>query len=134
MHEIEWKNSRVKRIHTTKEAKDLMKANGPSMIVIYADWCGHCQRAEPELTKLANKVDGKATVYAIESDEYEGDDVNGYPTIKIVKNGKIEDYEGDRESSSMEKALLGSAGGKRTRRGRTRRFGGRRRKTHRSLR
>ena len=135
MPNIEWKNSKVKRVHSTDEIETLLKSKGPSMVVIYADWCGHCQRAEPELTKLANSVDGKAKVYVIDESEYTGDQATGYPTIKIVKNGKALDYSGEREASDMQKALLGASfGGKRSRRGRTRRFGGIRRKTHRSLR
>lgn len=135
MSNIKWKNSKVKRVHETEEIERLLKEGGPHMIVIYADWCGHCQRAEPVLTKLADKVDGKATVYAIDESEYTGDAAKGYPTIKIVKSGVASDYEGDREVEPMEKALLGgSLGGKRSRRGRTRRFRNRRRKTHRSSR
>lgn len=107
------------------------------MLVIYADWCGHCQTAEPEWTKLADSVDGKATVYAIESAEYKGNDVSGYPTIKIVKSGKVRDYDGARTSDDMKDALLSKGnllGGKRSRRSGTRRFRNGRRKTHRSLR
>lgn len=137
MPQIQWKNSKVKRVHSTDEIKKLMGSKGPAMVVIYADWCGHCQAAEPELTKLADKVDGKATVYAIESEEYEGDDVSGYPTIKIVKQGKARDYSGGRDATEMATALLDKRpllGGKRPRRSGTRRLRGGRRKTHRALR
>ena len=134
MPNIEWKGGKVKRVHTTEEVTDLLKSEGPAMIIVYADWCGHCQDAEPAWKELSNKVDGKATVYAIESSEYTGE-VNGYPTIKIVKGGKTADYSGERTASDMEKALLGKGfGGKRTRRGGTRRLRNRRRKTHRALR
>ena len=134
MPNIEWKGSKVKRVHKTDEIERLLKEGGPHMVVIYADWCGHCQRAEPVLTTRADKVDGKASVYVIDESEYTGDAAKGYPTIKIVKEGVASDYDGDREVPSMEKALLGRAGGKRTRRGRTRRFRNRRGKTHRSSR
>jgi thiol-disulfide isomerase/thioredoxin len=127
----------VKRIHNSKEVKRLLSEEGPLMVIIYADWCGHCQESEQEWTKLANRVDGKATVYAIESSEYEEDDINGYPTMKIVKDGKLMEYSGSRHAPHMEKALLGRAallGGKRARRSGTRRLRNRRRKTHRALR
>lgn len=134
MPNIEWKGSKVKRIYETGEIERLLKEGGPHMVIIYADWCGHCQRAEPVLTKLANKVDGKATVYVIDESDYTGNAAKGYPTIKIVKGGVATDYEGEREVEPMEKALLGSSGGKRSRRGGTRRFRNRRRKTHRTSR
>jgi len=137
MPNIEWKNSKVKRLRSTEEVKKLLKLKGPSMVIIYADWCGHCQSAEPEWTSLADKVDGKAAVYAIESEDYKGGDVSGYPTIKLVKGGKAVDYSGDRSAESMKDALLGKGdllGGKRSRRRGTRRFRNRARKTHRALR
>jgi len=111
------------------EVKSILSSKDRSMLIIYADWCGHCQAAEPEWTSLADMVDGKATVYAIESDEYKNDDVSGYPTIKIIKNSKARDYTGNRSAGDMKSALLGNFGGRRTRR-----FRNRRRKTHRSLR
>ena len=137
MPEIEWSDSKVKLIHSTSEAKKLMKSSKPTMVLIYADWCGHCQAAAPEIKELARMVDGKATVYAIESAEYKGDDVNGFPTIKIVKNGSSINYDGDRSAEKMKEALLGESntlGGKRSRRGRSRRLRNRARKTHRALR
>jgi thiol-disulfide isomerase/thioredoxin len=125
----------VKRVHKTEEVTQLLKSKGPCMVVIYADWCGHCQDAAPAWKKLSNSVDGKATVYAIESAEYSGE-VNGYPTVKIVKDGHSADYGGERTVPDMEKALLGKGllGGKRTRRRGTRRLRNGRRKTHRALR
>ncbi len=133
---IKWKNSKVKRVHSTSEANKLMESDGPTMVIIYADWCRHCMDSESEWTKLADKVDGRATIYAIESQEYTDEDkVRGYPTIKIVKDGKSTDYAGQRKSDDMATALLGSLrGGKRSRRSRTSRLRNRRRKTHRSFR
>ena len=134
MPNIEWKDGIVKQIHDTKEVKKLLSSQGPSMVIIYADWCTHCQRSEPEWNKLSKLVDGKATIYAIESNDYKGDDISGYPTIKIVKNGKSVSYNGDRSAESMKDALLSSSlsGGKRSRRNRTGRLRNRRRKTHRT--
>jgi thiol-disulfide isomerase/thioredoxin len=135
MPSIKWKDSKVKRLRSTEQIDRLLKEGGPHMVVIYADWCPHCRDAEPVLTDLASKVDGKATVYAIDESDYTGDAAHGYPTIKIVKGGVATDYGGERDSSAMQKALLGgSLGGKRSRRGRTRRFINRRRKTHRTSR
>lgn len=133
--DIDWSNSEVKQLHSTSKAEELMKSKDLCMVIIYAKWCGHCKNAAPEIKKLSDKVKGKAVVYVIESNDYKGDKASGYPTIKIVKNGKMSDYGGNRESEDMAKALLGGPlGGKRSRRGRTRRFVNRRRKTHRTSR
>lgn len=109
------KKSKVKVLDTTDEAKKMMSSKGPCMVIIYADWCGHCQRQAPDWIELAKSAD----VYAIESEKYSGDDVSGYPTIKIVKDGKASDYTGERTVKDMKSALLGKgnlSGGKRTRR------------------
>lgn len=127
MPNIQWKDGKVKRVKSTDEVKKLLSSEGPCMVIIYADWCGHCQAAEPEWNKLSKMVDGKADVYAIESEEYEGGDVSSYPTVKIVKAGKATEYTGDRSAENMKDALLkgNSLGGKRTRRRRSRKFRGR---------
>lgn len=127
---ITWKGGKVKKLKSTEEAKKLLTSEGPCMVIIYADWCGHCQAAEPEWNKLSKLVDGKADVYAIESADYTAGDVSSYPTMKIVKNGQSKDYEGDRSAENMKDALLGRLGGKRTRGRRSRRLRRRTRKAH----
>ena len=133
---IDWKESSVKELHSTKEAETKMKSKELCMVIIYAAWCGHCKTAAPIIKKLSNKVEGKASIYVIESEKYSGDKANGYPTILIVKDGKLSKYDGDRKVDAMEHALLKGdlSGGKRPRRRGTRRLRKRARKTHRALR
>lgn len=128
---IVWDTS-IQRLYSTKEADNILKNKDLSMLVIYAQWCGHCKKAAPEINKLAEK--SKAKIFVIESEDYKGDKASGYPTIYIVKNSKSSKYEGLRDVESMSNALLGFSGGKRSRRSSTRRFRDRRRKTRRSLR
>lgn len=133
--EIEWEKDTVVEVHSTSEADKLMKSKDLCMVVIYAKWCDHCKRAAPELVKLAKLVKDEAKIYVIESEEYKGK-VDGYPTIKIVKDGRSSKYDGPREVEPMKEALLRGplSGGKRSRRSRTSRLRNRRRKTHRSSR
>lgn len=135
MPNITWEDSEVEQVRSTDEIKKLLQSSGPCMVIIYADWCGHCQSAVPEWKLLSKNVKGKAVVYAIESNDYKVGDVNSYPTMKIVKAGKASDYSGDRSAESMKDALLKGnlAGGKRARRRGTRRLRKRARKTHRSF-
>ena len=121
---------------TVKDASSLLHEKGPLMIVVYARWCGHCKNLFDTWKKVSNKVKGKAKVYVIESSDYKGNDVNGFPDMRIVKNGKATKYDGERSVAGMQKALLGSSfGGNRSRRRGTRRFRSRVRKiTHRAFR
>lgn len=127
--------SKLVRVKDTKEVKKLLTSTGPNMVVVYAKWCGHCQAMFNTWREASNKLNGKATIYVIEADDYTATDVKGYPSMRIVKNGSATDYSEPRDVDGIVKALLGDLGGKRSRRNSTRRFGRRARKsTKRALR
>jgi thiol-disulfide isomerase/thioredoxin len=128
MGDIELGGAPIKILKTEKDADKHLSDEGPTMIIYYAKWCGHCQGSYESWKQLARDVKGKAQICMIESDNYPK--VTSFPTIKIVKKGKVADYEGEREVEDMKKALLGNLGGRR----RSRRLRRRVRKTHRSLR
>ena len=73
--------------------------NSDSVLIFYANWCGHCKKSMPEFIKV-NKMNDK--IILIDSDEYpdliKKYKVNGFPTI-MKANG--EKYSGDRESKSI---------------------------------
>ena len=124
-------NSKVIKLTKAKDADALLKDDGPILMVYYAKWCGHCQGMYDTWKELSNRVDGKAKVYMIESDNYPG--VKSFPTMKVIKKGKAVEYDGDRDVDALSRALLMSSVGGRRRR--TSRFRNRRRKvSHRTLR
>ena len=127
--------SKLVRLRDTKEVRKLLTSTGPIMVVVYAKWCGHCQAMFDTWREASNKVDGKAKIYVIEADNYTGKDINGYPSMRIVKNGTAKDFDGSRDVEGIKKALLGGSGGKRSRGRRTGRLGrGVRKTTKRALR
>ncbi len=74
-----------------------------TVYLIYADWCGHCQRLHPDWEVLKdeysslNFVDiNEQDTAAIESLQNRGVDVSGFPTIVAEKNGKFYPYKGFR--------------------------------------
>lgn len=88
-------------------------ANVPGMLLVYASWCGHCQRFMPEYQKFADAARGKGyRVYRIESAKLNPAisaliGVQGYPTLKFVlPDGKIgHSYTGPRTVESLKSTI-----------------------------
>jgi thiol-disulfide isomerase/thioredoxin len=89
-------------------------SNEVYFVFFYADWCPHCVSAKPEWSKLVNKynntqVKGKNVKVNACNCEEEGvqketandNNVQGYPTIKCIKEGETVEYSGAREFDSL---------------------------------
>ena len=85
----------------------------PGMLLIYADWCGHCTRFKPVFNKLCSAVGRDFVCASIENEKLEQSpklssalNFSGFPTIKFFDDkGNIV---GDYPSSNREfDAVLG---------------------------
>ena len=70
-------------------------ASGVTLVDMYADWCGPCQRLAPIVEELSHEYDGKATITKLDVDA-SGDiaqefGVMSIPTILIFKDGQLVD-------------------------------------------
>ena len=86
-------------------------------VLFYVDWCPHCKSVKPEWEKLVkmnntevNGVNVKVESCECESSEVEKEaardnNVEGYPTIKLISNSESVDYSGPRDAESMEKFI-----------------------------
>jgi thiol-disulfide isomerase/thioredoxin len=74
----------------------------------YADWCPHCQKAKEPWRKFQSNYDGKTVnglkiyckpVDCTDPKEAEKNElrkkynIEGYPTIKVIKNGQVIDFD-----------------------------------------
>tara|TARA_B100001029_G_C15030621_1_gene436686 strand:+ start:124 stop:600 length:477 start_codon:yes stop_codon:yes gene_type:complete len=85
--------------------------NSVTILALMAPWCGHCQALKPTWNKLMDEFNNKdspknAMIAALEEGQYEGKKgcggVRGYPTIRLVKNGKFQkDYQGSRDEAAL---------------------------------
>lgn len=91
------------------------KSNGnPGLLLIHADWCGHCKNFIPTFQDINKKLNRKSISFpcvAIDSNELDTDGgklssalkIQGFPTLLFFdQNGKIMgSYEGKRDVSSL---------------------------------
>ena len=89
------------------------------VVLIHANWCGHCQRLEPEWNSMKSALDNNVKQHVI-FEEIESADIDtklpivsktymhgkpleyrGFPTIGSIRNGKFEMYGGGRSSAEL---------------------------------
>lgn len=83
------------------------------IVLFFADWCGHCKKFKPDWEKAVNKLNNTTNnnnkkVSLKEVDCSNGSElatkygVEGFPTVKVFKNGKEpEDYSGARTFAGL---------------------------------
>jgi len=95
---------------------DVFTPDKDVMLEVYAPWCGHCKKLDPEYMKLAKKVkkeeltdllsitkiDGTANDSPVDSIEW-----SGFPSIFFVKAGSSEPmtYDGERTAKGLWKYI-----------------------------
>jgi thiol-disulfide isomerase/thioredoxin len=89
------------------------------IMFFYANWCPHCKAAKPHWEELKDEYQGKnINGYTLvftdidcteetpdvkeKTNEYE---IEGYPTIKLVKDGQVVDYDAKPTKDTLEKFI-----------------------------
>ena len=89
------------------------------MMLFYVDWCPHCKTAKPEWEELKSEYEGKQingynlkfTEYNCTAETAENDalmnkyKIEGYPTIKLLKDSQVVEYDAKPTKSTMEQFL-----------------------------
>jgi len=95
----------VLRIYA-RASREGFQSGGNELVIVKAEWCGHCKRALPEFEKLVASSpmklkDGSAVTIRMldekaNKSEVEPLNVRGFPTILLFKDGTRLEYEGER--------------------------------------
>lgn len=93
--------------------------NDAEIMFFFADWCPHCKKAKPHWEEVKQSYSGKVvngyTMVFTEIDcsketeemkkttaEYE---IEGYPTIKLIKDGQVIEYDAKPDKDTLEKFI-----------------------------
>ena len=82
-------------------------SNHARLLLFYTTWCPHCKTAKPEWESIKNDYNGKnINGYILHFEEYDCTNsssetiemmnkfkIEGYPTIKLIKNNEIIEYD-----------------------------------------
>ena len=84
----------------TEEGED----TGDWFIKFYAPWCGHCKKLAPTWEEVATELKGKVNVAKVDVTTNKGlgnqFDIKSFPTLLFFKDGKMQQYEGQRDKVS----------------------------------
>eukprot|EP00760_Papus_ankaliazontas_P031546 PhM_4_TR5331/c0_g1_i1/m.46227/K09582/PDIA4, ERP72; protein disulfide-isomerase A4 len=95
---------------TDANFKEYLAKTPLALVEFYAPWCGHCKNLAPNYAAAAQtlKEDGIPLVKVdatVETKSANAHGVNGFPTLKVFRNGEAVEYSGGRDTAEIVKFM-----------------------------
>lgn len=111
----------------TRKRTNTQKANKNAIVLVYADWCPHCQTMKPEWNEMKNRLGANIETIEIEDSDFDKDmkireiedsklngehlEIFGYPTMFKIHNGRADYYGGNITVDAMTEWANSRVGG-----------------------
>ena len=83
----------TKKITDESFEKDVLKADKPTLVDFWAEWCGPCKQIGPSLEELSEEYAGKIKIAKVNVDENPVSPgnlgVRGIPALFLFKDGEL---------------------------------------------
>jgi len=90
-----------------------IEANKIALVEFYAPWCGHCKSLKPEYAKAATQLKDAGSIAKLAKVDATKEPslasrfgVNGYPMLKVFRNGKPTEFKGGRTAEEIKEYML----------------------------
>jgi thioredoxin 1 len=88
-------NDKVRVLTAEGWERDVLQAQGPVLVDLWAEWCPPCRKMGPVIDELARLRDGQVTVGKLDVDQHpqvaERYAVRSIPTLLLFRDGKLVD-------------------------------------------
>jgi thiol-disulfide isomerase/thioredoxin len=116
---IKTNNTDTETYKINREHMHTGNGNKAELILFYVDWCPHCKTAKPEWESLKTDYEGKTingytiifTEYNCTTESAQTEElmnkfkIEGYPTVKLIKDNQVIEYDAKPTKATMEQFL-----------------------------